>query len=74
MITVNIDKAKTIGHDIRRIKRSEEFAPLDVKATIPSIAVVVEEQRELIREKYAVIQAKIDAALTSDEIKLALGI
>ena len=26
MITVNIDKAKAIGHDIRREKREEEFA------------------------------------------------
>ena len=28
MITINLDKAKTISHDIRRQKRAEEFAPL----------------------------------------------
>ena len=29
MITVNINKAKAIAHDVRRAKRAEEFAPLD---------------------------------------------
>ncbi len=36
MITINIDKAKAIAHDKRRQARSAEFAPLDIKATIPS--------------------------------------
>jgi hypothetical protein len=35
-IVINLDKAKGITHDIRRAKRAEEFAPLDIKATIPS--------------------------------------
>jgi len=38
MITVNIDKAKAIAHDKRRAARAAEFAPLDIKATIPSEA------------------------------------
>lgn len=74
MIIINIDKAKGIAHDIRRQKRSEEFAPLDIKATIPSEAEAAEAARQEIRVKYAVIQKQIDTALTPEEIKTALGI
>lgn len=74
MIKVNLDKAKAIGHDIRRIERTKEFAPLDVKATIPSEAEAAEAARQVIREKYATIQSEIDAAQSPDEIKAALGI
>ena len=62
MITVNVDKAKFIAHEVRRAKRTEEFAPLDVKATIPSEAVAAEEARAAIRAKYATVQGNIDAA------------
>jgi len=62
MITVNVDKAKGIAHEVRRAKRTEEFAPLDVKATIPSEAVAAEEARAAIRTKYATVQGNIDAA------------
>jgi len=62
MITVNVDKAKGIAHEVRRAKRTEEFAPLDVKATIPSEAVAAEEARAAIRTKYATVQENIDAA------------
>lgn len=71
-VVANIDKAKAIGHDIRRAARSEEFKPLDVQATIPSLAAQAEAARQVIREKYAAMQADIDAASTTDEIKEAL--
>jgi len=74
MITINIDKAKNIAHDIRRAKRAEEFAPLDIKATIPSEAVAAETARQAVRDKYAAMQADIDAAATPEEIKTTLGI
>ena len=74
MIVVNLDKAKSIGHDMRRAERAKEFAPLDVKATIPSEAETAEAARQAIREKYAVVQTQIDAAQTPDEIKAALGL
>lgn len=74
MIVINLDKAKAIGHDKRRAMRAEEFAPLDVKATIPSEAATAEAARQVIREKYSVIQSEIDAAQTPEEIKQALGI
>lgn len=72
MITVNLDKAKTIVHDIRRAKRTAEFSPLDIKVTIPSEAAAAEAARQAVREKYAAMQAAIDAASTTDEIKAAL--
>jgi hypothetical protein len=72
MITINIDKAKTIAHDKRREARSAEFAPLDIKATIPSEATAAEAARQAVREKYAAMQTAIDSASTVDEIKAAM--
>lgn len=72
MITINIDKAKTIAHDKRREARAEEFKPLDIKATIPSEAAAAEEARAAVRAKYAAMQTAIDAASTVDEIKVAM--
>ena len=72
MITVNIAKAKDIAHDIRRAKRTREFAPLDIKATIPSEAAAAEAARQAVRKKYAAMQEQIDAAATVDEIKAAI--
>lgn len=74
MITINVDKAKNIAHDIRRSKRAEEFAPLDIKATIPSEAAAAESARQVVRDKYADMQTEIDSASTPEEIKTALGI
>lgn len=62
MITVNITKAKAITHEARRAARSAEFAPLDVKATIPSEAVAAEAARAAIRIKYTEMQDAVDAA------------
>lgn len=76
MITVNINKAKTIGHNIRREKRAEEFKPFDeaIAKQIPNQVDGAEQARQAIREKYAVIQSQIDAASTAEEIKSSLGI
>jgi hypothetical protein len=62
MITINIDKAKNICHEKRRAARSAEFAPLDVKATIPSEAAAAEAARAEVRAKYAALQNNIDTA------------
>ena len=72
MITVNLDKAKTIAHDARRAARTAEFAPLDLKATIPAEAAAAEAARALIRERYSVIQAEIDGSSSVEELKSAL--
>ncbi len=71
MISINIDKAKSIAHDARRAARSAEFAPLDVQATIPSKAAEAEAARQVVRDKYAAMQTAIDSASTADEIKAA---
>jgi hypothetical protein len=73
MIIVNIDKAKQIGHDMRRAARAKEFAPLDIKATIPTEAAAAEAERQKIRDKYALMQTAIDAAVTPEAIKAALA-
>ena len=76
MITINITKAKAIGHDMRRVARAEEFKPFDeaIAKQIPGAADGAEAERQAIREKYAAIQTDIDAAATPEEIKAALGI
>jgi len=61
-IVIDLTKAKTIVHDARRTARAAEFAPLDIKATIPSEAVAAEAARAAIRTKYADIQTAVDAA------------
>jgi len=61
-IVIDLTKAKAITHDARRTARAAEFAPLDVKATIPSEAVAAEAARAVIRTKYAEMQTAVDAA------------
>jgi len=72
MITININKAKAIAHDVRRAARAEEFKPLDVKATIPSEAAQAETDRQAVRDKYATMQTAIDAAVDVEAIKGAM--
>lgn len=77
MITINIAKAKEIGHNMRRMARAEEFKPFDeiIAKQIPGVtAQEAEAQRQLIREKYAMMQTQIDSSSTPEEIKSALGI
>ena len=69
MIKVDINKAKDIAHAKRRAVRAAEFAPLDIKATIPAEAAEAEAQRQAVRDKYAVIQTEIDSATDVDVIK-----
>ena len=75
MITVNLDKAKEIGHQMRRARREAEFAPHDaiIMKQIPGAdAKAAEEARQAIRDRYAVIQDAINKAGTTKEIKTAL--
>lgn len=74
MIVINIDKAKTIAHDVRRAARAEEFKPFDeaIAKQIPGQAEGAEAQRQLIRDKYAEMQTAIDAATTPEQIKAVM--
>jgi hypothetical protein len=74
-VDVDLDKAKDIGHDIRRTQREAEFAPFDaiIMKQIPgNSATEAEAARQEIRFKYALIQDAINVAETTDEIKSAL--
>ena len=76
-VDVDLNKAKDIGHDIRRTQREAEFAPFDeiITKQIPGLdATEAEANRQAIREKYALIQDAIDAAADPDEIKAALEV
>ena len=74
-VEVDLDQAKSIGHDMRRTQRAEEFKPYDevIMKQIPGADnAAAEEARQQIRFKYALIQDVIEAAETPDEIKAAL--
>jgi hypothetical protein len=73
-LVIDIDKAKAIGHDMRRAARTEEFKPYDeaIAKQIPGQIEGAEEARQAVRDKYAAIQTNIDAATTPEEIKAAL--
>ena len=74
MITINVTKAKTIAHDIRRELREKEFKPYDdaIAKQIPNQMESAETARAAIRAKYATMQTAIDAASTVDAIKAAM--
>ena len=75
MITINLGKAKAIGHDKRRAMRAEEFKPYDdiIAKQIPGAdAAAAEQARKDIRFKYELIQETIDLATTPEQIKAAL--
>lgn len=69
MIQIDISKAKEITHAKRRAARAAEFAPLDIEATIPTMAEQAEIQRQAIRDQFAAIQTEIDNAETIDQLK-----
>jgi hypothetical protein len=75
-LVIDINKAKAIGHDMRRAARTEEFKPYDeaIAKQIPGQMEGAEAARQAIRDKYAAMQTSIDAAETPDEIKAALGV
>ena len=71
MITIDLTKAKTISHTIRRQKRTEEFQPLDdvIMKQIPGTDLTATEAaRQIVRDKYSAIQTSIDAAQDTDEL------
>lgn len=71
MIKIDMTKAKAIAHDARRAARAAEFEPFDnaIAKQIPGQMDGAEAERQKIREKYAALQAQMDAAQTPDELK-----
>mgnify|MGYP003677140519 FL=1 len=74
MITVDMNKAKVIAHDARRTVRNKAFAPLDVKATIPSEAAQAEADRAAIRVADDTLQTQMDAASDADALKALMPV
>lgn len=68
----DMGKAREIAHARRRAARAAEFAPLDVKATIPAEAAKAEADRKVVRDKYASMQIGIDAAGDVQTLSAAL--
>ena len=76
MISINITKAKDIAHEVRRAKRADEFAPLDeviMKRLPGKDAAEAEAGRQVVRDKFAVVQTNIDAAQSADELKAIIN-
>jgi hypothetical protein len=71
MIVINLDKAKGIAHEKRRAARAAEFEPYDnaIAKQIPGQMEGAEAARQAIRDKYAALQAQMDAAATVEELK-----
>ena len=59
-LVADLTKSKLIAHDIRRIKRSEEFMPLDNDNPNVVVTAETEIQRVIIRDKYTGIQTAFD--------------
>ena len=75
-VAEDLSKSKEIGHELRRAKRAEEFAPYDelISKQIPGTDVdAAEASRASIRSRYATMQLSIDNAASTADIKIALS-
>jgi hypothetical protein len=64
-VRINLDKARVIAHVHRRVRREEEFAPLDavIAKQIPGKSSQdAEAARQVVRDRYAALQRAIDDA------------
>ena len=68
MITIDMTKAKVIAHEARRARRSVQFAPLDIQATIPQEAEAAEASRAAIRAADADLQISMDNCVDAESL------
>ena len=70
-IVIDMTKAKAIAHEARRAARAAEFEPFDnaIAKQIPGQIDGAEAERQKIRDKYAALQAQMDAAQTPEQLK-----
>lgn len=76
-IVEDLGKCKEMCHGWRRVRRENEFKPYDdiIMKQIPGANVAeAEAARQLIRDKYAVLQTEIDNAASPAELKTILDI
>jgi len=77
MIIVDMNKAKIIGHEIRRKKAQDFFAPYDrvIELNIPGQEeqrAQAEAKRTTIRQNDSICQVAIDVAINTEQIQQAL--
>jgi len=72
-VSTDLEGARVIAHEYRRLSRDIEMQPLDVKVTIPGEVEVAEASRANLRLQYADIQTKIDEAKTVEELEVLAG-
>lgn len=68
-IKVNLNKAKEICHEKRRMNRDKAFKPLDIEATIPFKAKEAEAKRQIIRNNDDKLQKEIDNIKSVTKLK-----
>ncbi len=68
MININLPKAKTISHELRRRKRNAGYSPIDGGSMYAQLSVAGETQRQTIKLADDQMQLDIDAAI--DEVVL----
>ena len=76
MIIVNLDKAKSVAHDLRRAARAAAFAPHDeiIAKRIPGVSArEAEAAREEIRTRFASIQDQIEASASVETLNELIG-
>jgi hypothetical protein len=72
VVRINLNKAKEIAHERRRIAREKEMKPFDniIAKQIPGQdSVNAENQRKILRIKYDRIQEEIDNAIDIASLK-----
>lgn len=75
-IEIDLDRAKAIGHDLRRANRNAEFAPHDrvISLKIPGASAdQAEAARAAIRTRYNAIQDAIDSAASVEDLQRLLS-
>ena len=68
-VDIDILAAVNVAHGIRRVKRGEEFIPIDGNIPNMLVSVEVEAQRVIIRDKYAGIQTAFDNVNSVNALK-----
>jgi hypothetical protein len=68
-VTVDMEPAREIAHDLRREARQAQLKPLDLQTLIPGEATAAEAQRVTIRALSTQMQIDMDAATDVDGLR-----
>lgn len=73
MIVIDVDKAKTITHAKRRVKRSDNFKTVDGDIVYAQLNEAGQALRAEIKTADDSLQFEIDAASTVEELKMLIA-